>query len=131
MKKNLLQTSSSFIFMDERKKFGDDGEKMVALALERQGFTIEHKNYRKKYGEIDIIASKKDLLIFVEIKRRKKLYFQLGEIITKSKQKKIVKTAQHYIAKYNQNQKYCRFDVALIVGENLTYIPNAFSQGDL
>jgi len=50
--------------MNQRKKLGNAGEDLVARALEQQGFVIEHRNYRKRYGEIDLIASKKELLVF-------------------------------------------------------------------
>jgi len=109
---------------------GNAGEDHVARELEQQGFTIEHRNYRKRYGEIDVIASKKDLLVFVEVKRRKKAYFHLGELITWSKQRKIVMVAKEYIARYDHADKVCRFDVALIEGDTLTYLPNAFTEGE-
>jgi len=112
--------------MDKRKQLGIEGEQIVALTLERQGFSIEQKNYRKQYGEIDLIAKKKDLLVFVEVKRRKQAQFDLGQLITWSKQKKIIKVAQEYISRHNHEEMDCRFDVALIEGNNLTYIPNAF-----
>jgi len=113
---------------DPRKALGDEGELMVARALERQGFTIQAKNYRKPFGEIDVIAKKNDLLIFVEVKRRKKRSFDLSQLITLSKQRKIIMVAQEYIARHNHDSMYCRFDVALIDGQELTYIPDAFTQ---
>ena len=122
--KNVLWKNSKN--MNKKKQLGNAGEDMVALTLKSQGFTLQHKNYRKRYGEIDLIAQKDDLLIFVEVKRRKKQYFALEQLITWSKQQKIIKVAKEYIARYNCDQMYCRFDVALIVGDKLTYIPNAF-----
>ena len=116
--------------MDQRKKLGQQGEDLVARTLEQQGFVIEARNYRKRYGEIDLIASKKELLIFVEVKRRAQKYFDLEYLITPSKQRKIIMVAKEYIVRYNQDQKVCRFDVALIVGDQLTYLPNAFNEGE-
>jgi len=115
--------------MDKRKQLGVEGELMVARSLERQGFTIKEKNYRKPYGEIDVIAKKKNLLIFVEVKRRKNQGFDLSQLITLSKQKKIIRVAQEYIARHNYDETYCRFDIALIDGEKLNYIPDAFTEG--
>jgi len=116
--------------MHSRSKLGKAGEEIVAKNLEKQGFSILHKNYTKRYGEIDLIAIKDDLLVFVEVKMRKNPLFDLGYLITKSKQQKISKVAKEYIARYNHNTKICRFDVALIEGTKynyrLTYIPNAF-----
>jgi len=108
------------------KIFGLEGENIAARALEAQGFTITHRNYRKQYGEIDLVACKDDLLVFVEVKRRKKAYFDLENLITWSKQKKIISVAKEYIARFKHDKKYCRFDVALIDGNTLTYLPDAF-----
>ena len=51
---------------------GKNGEDAVAKHLEKNGFFIVAKNYRKNLGEIDIIASKKQTICFVEVKTRKK-----------------------------------------------------------
>lgn len=116
--------------MDRRKKLGQQGEDLTARMLEKKGFVIEHRNYRKRYGEIDLIASKKELLVFVEVKRRTRAYFHLEQLITPRKQRKIIMVAKEYIARYNQTEKVCRFDVALIDGNQLTYLPNAFTEGE-
>ena len=113
--------------MDYRKKIGNDGELIVARILEKRGFTIEQKNYRKPFGEIDLIARKKDLIAFVEVKRRQKKSFDLGQLITKSKQKKIIMVAQEYIARHNHDKIFCRFDIALLDGNEFTYIEDAFT----
>ena len=110
------------------KLFGLQGEDIAAHALEKQGFTIAHRNYRKQYGEIDLIACKDDLLVFVEVKRRKKTQFDLEQLITVSKQKKIISVAKEYISRFDHDEKYCRFDVALIDGNSLTYLTDAFGE---
>lgn len=112
--------------MDKRHQLGKDGEKLVAQKLKQNGFNIEHQNYRLPFGEIDLIARKKNLLIFVEVKRRSSLSFDLAQLITPAKQRKISLVASQYIAYYHQEDKTCRFDVALILGDQITYIENAF-----
>lgn len=47
---------------------GGLGEKLATRFLREQGFKIVETNYRKKWGEIDIIAEKSDILHFVEVK---------------------------------------------------------------
>jgi len=120
--------------MDKRSQLGQAGENIVAQKLLADGFEILHKNYRKRYGEIDLIAQKDDQLLFIEVKMRKNPLFDLGYLITYSKQNKIIKVAKEYIARYNHEEKACRFDVALIVGtkqkHKLTYIPNAFGDNE-
>jgi len=114
--------------MDKRKKLGNQGEELVAKNLEQRGFTIQHRNYRKRYGEIDIIAQQDDLLVFVEVKWRKRAYFDARQLVPWSKQKKIIMVAKEYIARYDHADSVCRFDVALIEGGRLTYLPNAFTE---
>jgi len=120
--------------MNSRSQLGKAGENIVVAALKKKGYSILDRNYRRQYGEIDIIAGKKDLLLFIEVKMRKNPRFDLEYLITYSKQRKIVTVAKEYIARYNHDQKTCRFDVALIEGtiknHKLTYIPNAFEDID-
>ena len=53
---------------DTRQELGKTGEGIVARKLEKDGFKILDKNYKRFYGEIDLIAAKKDLIVFVEVK---------------------------------------------------------------
>ena len=52
------------------KKTGDRGEDYTAAYLKKNGYKILSRNYRKSYGEIDIIASKGKTICFVEVKTR-------------------------------------------------------------
>ncbi len=115
---------------DQRKIVGQQGEDLVAHTLLKQGFVIVERNYRKQYGEIDIIARKKNLILFVEVKRRTHAYFHLEELVTPSKQRKIIMVAKEYIAKHQLLEHDFRFDIALIDGDQLTYLENAFNEGD-
>lgn len=112
------------------KILGDAGEDLVAQQLQQKGFTILARNYAKRYGEIDIIAQKKDVLAFVEVKFRTKRFADPTEVITPSKQRKIIKVAKHYLCAHTIEDKVCRFDVALIEKEthSIAYIENAFTE---
>lgn len=120
--------------MHQRAHLGKEAEQKVADQLIRQGFKIVEQNYRKRHGEIDLIATKGSLMVFVEVKMRQHQYFDLSDVITPGKQRKIICVAKEYIArKGTENQSY-RFDVALLQGTpqglNVQYIPNAFTEGD-
>ena len=109
---------------------GDRGEALVARSLEMAGFRIVARNYTKRFGEVDLIAERQNLLLFVEVKTRTKQLFDLTELITLVKQKKIIAAAKAYIVEQQVVDKICRFDVALV--ENLekgtvTYIADAFT----
>ena len=114
------------------KSLGNAGEELVVHYLEKDGFTILARNYAVRGGEIDIIATKKDLVVFVEVKTRTSQLFPLSEVITLSKQKKIIFTAQHFLARNGSLDKVYRFDVALVEGidSEITYLPHAFTQTD-
>jgi putative endonuclease len=120
--------------MHFRSQLGKQAEKKVGDYLQRQGFKILEYNYRKKHGEIDLIANKANLLVFVEVKMRQHAHFDLSDVITRNKQRKIIFVAKEYIAKRGWQEQSYRFDVALLLGTqetfDLTYIPNAFTEGD-
>jgi putative endonuclease len=119
----------------ERRVFGDTGEAFVVKHLEKEGFVIRARNYACRGGEIDIIAEKKDVRAFIEVKTRTSEYFSLSELVTSQKQRKIIATAYQYNAKHGwQDDLVHRFDIALLVQHDqnytLTYIPNAFAPGE-
>ena len=95
--------------MHNLTRLGKEGEERVAHYLERYGFTILAKNYAQRTGEIDIIASKDDLIVFVEVKLRTKAHFDLSDVITYSKQKKIIGVAKYYLARNEHETKSIYF----------------------
>ncbi|MFI5333501.1 MAG: YraN family protein [Candidatus Babeliales bacterium] len=111
---------------------GDRGEDRVAQELERDGFTIIARNYAISTGEVDIIAYKGSLTIFVEVKTRTSYaQFDLSEVVSVAKQKKIMRAAKHWISRHSSVVSSYRFDVALIEHEEVTYIPDAFHVQDV
>ena len=90
------------------------GEWIACLLLILKGFDIISRRYKTKCGEIDIIAKKRDLLIFVEVKSRKsteKCYTAVT-----SKQLKRVQNASMIFLKYNPQYTnfFTRYDVVLV-----------------
>ncbi len=117
---------------DSKIKKGDLGENLVSQFLIKQGFIIKEKKYRRKLGEIDLIAEKNDILAFVEVKLRENIYFDISEVVNLTKQQKIILAAKEYISYNNVSDKICRFDVALVEQNKddfkIKYIPNAFTE---
>jgi putative endonuclease len=113
---------------------GQEGELLVAQHLQKEGYKIITQNYRKFYGEIDLIAQKGETLAFVEVKWRHNPLIDSAELIGPSKQKKIIRVAKLFLSQHTQLECVCRFDVALIEQNNnsinLQYIPNAFTTFD-
>jgi putative endonuclease len=93
-------------------KLGDWAEQQARIILENSGFKIIETNYHSRYGEIDLIARTSTELVFVEVKARSSTkYGCANEVISISKQKKIMKTALQYLSdKPEMSTLYCRFD---------------------
>lgn len=115
--------------MLNKRQIGAEYETLACEYLTARGYEILEKNYRNKYGEIDIIAKQKNALIFTEVKfRRTKAAGDALEAVNFAKQKRISKTAFFYYAKngYEENTP-CRFDVIAVYGDNtIRHIENAF-----
>ncbi len=92
-------------------------------------YIILDTNFLCKFGEIDIIALKDGVLIFIEVKGRKNVDFGYpSEYVTPVKIKKIISTAKYYLMKKNYDDVKCRFDVIEIIidKKEINYIENAF-----
>lgn len=118
--------------MSLKKSFGTQGETLVAHTLEKEGYTIIGRNYKKRFGEIDLIAQKDNEVVFVEVKTRSNTYIEPENLISPAQQRKIIATAKAYVAEYDLIEYVWRFDAALLIGippyQTLTYIPNAFME---
>lgn len=115
----------------EQRSFGDEGEAKVVEYLQNEGYAICARNFHIRGGEIDIIARKKEVIAFVEVKTRKVEQFALSEVVTVPKQRKIIRTARAYLFQHHVHDVVIRFDIALVTGElahaQVTYLPNAFT----
>ena len=119
--------------MDERKKRGDRGEEAVAAALERRGWTILARQYRCRWGEIDLIArAPEGILCFVEVKTRSpQAIAPPREAVTASKRRKLRDAASWYWVQTGLDCP-CRFDVAEVFPADaggrrqINYITSAF-----
>lgn len=117
------------------KTIGDKGEEYAVKYLKKQGYKIVVRNYRKRYGEIDIIAENKEYIVFVEVKtRHENSMTQPVDAVDKRKRMRLIKTASAFLSE-NETEKFCRFDVCevYVKSENLklisiNYIENAFEQ---
>lgn len=77
---------------------GVTGENIASNYLEGKGYVIHKRNFNSRFGEIDIIAEYDRFLCFVEVKTRSAKRIAEGrEYITKSKQNKLIKTAEYFM----------------------------------
>ena len=97
--------------MNTKKELGDWGEDRAALYLRLHGYSILEQNYRCRQGEIDIIARRRGIVAFVEVKLRKIAeHGEAKEFVTYSKQRRILTAAQIWLAA-NECELQPRFDV--------------------
>ncbi len=84
--------------MSYKTELGKLGEDFACRYLQAQGYKIVFRNYRTRFGEIDIIAEKNNVLSFVEVKTRASQKFGMpAEAVTLAKQKKIHRCAEAYL----------------------------------
>ena len=98
-----------------RQQFGKSGEDLAVRYLKKNGYQVLCRNYRTRFGEIDIIAKDADTIVFVEVKSRRTLtYGHPKYSITQKKQERISKTALYYLKENEQSTSRARFDVVTI-----------------
>ena len=117
---------------DHRKILGTKGERIAEKFLKKNGFKIVEKNYKNRYGEIDIVASDDDYLVFVEVKTKSCADFSEPETwVDFKKQNQLNKMANFYLSEKDIRDVNCRFDVIGITlekdnKEKIVHIENAF-----
>ena len=114
-----------------RIALGKTGEDLACRELERRGYEIVDRRWRRRGGEIDIVAREADTLVFVEVKAREARYFgDAAESVTRFKRRKIVRLATEYVAVNEWIDRPCRFDVVTVHLDEgrpvVTVYPNAF-----
>ena len=107
---------------------GREGEAKAAEYLRKKRYEILGANYRCRFGELDLIAKKRDLVIFVEVKlRRNDRFGAAADAVTPTKRDKLKKTALAWLAATNCTAPP-RFDVIEVYTESglINHIENAF-----
>ena len=96
---------------EESRRRGAWGEDLAAEYLTRKGFRIAARNWRCRFGELDIVAAGDGFLCFVEVKLRRSNQFGTGaECVTWRKQEKLRVAAEFYLQK-RPTALQPRFDV--------------------
>jgi putative endonuclease len=109
---------------------GNAAESLAAAFLERQGLKILERNYRCRFGEIDLVARSGAVLVFVEVRARKSEAFGgAAGSITAAKRRRLVAAARHFVAR-RRVERACRFDVVLVRGseQQVEWITDAFGE---
>ena len=117
-----------------RQVLGKIGEDLACAELQQRGYAILARRYRRRGGELDIIARDGRTIVFIEVKTREGCEFGAGgESVNGRKRRRMTDVALDYLARHRLTESPCRFDVVSIdVGEGTPRIElyqNAFDVG--
>lgn len=119
-----------------RQKKGQEAEQAACRFLQAQGLRLLEQNYRCYRGEIDLIMQDKNEIVFVEVRSRNRIDFgKPGETINKGKQKKLIKTALHFLQQkawlFKVNSRFDVIAIHFLAGKpQLEWIKSAFLAED-
>lgn len=93
-------------------------EDLALRYLQKQNLTLLKRNFRSRFGEIDLIMQDKNTIIFIEVRSRKNnVFLNPIETIDYSKKNKIIKTSQIFMQKTPSSRHFdWRFDVITLTG---------------
>jgi putative endonuclease len=116
--------------MAQHNELGKKGEDLAVQLLREKGYTILETNYRFLKAEVDIIATKEDVLIAVEVKTRSTPEFGDPQDFLKPQQiKRLVKAVDHYVNEKDLDVEV-RFDIVAIIknklGTRIEHLEDAF-----
>jgi putative endonuclease len=98
-----------------RVVLGKIGEDLACSELTRRGYAILARRYRRRGGELDIVARDGPTIVFIEVKARESLdYGAGGEAVTALKRRRMAAVALDYLARHRLTECACRFDVVAI-----------------
>lgn len=110
---------------DPRHSFGRDGEDAAEAFLSRLGFDILARNVRTSAGEIDLVALDGEVVVFVEVKARRR--GGTLEAVDVRKQRRLSRLAIAFLARAGWLACAARFDVVGVDAEGIcTHVVNAF-----
>lgn len=100
--------------VDARRIFGNRGEQEAEAFLRKQGMIILDRQFRTRFGEIDLVAKDGDEVVFVEVKTRRTNQFGYPEeSVTSAKLQKIIRAGEMYMQTRGWRETY-RIDVVAI-----------------
>jgi putative endonuclease len=109
---------------------GDAAEARAAALLEAHHFEIVERKFRCDAGELDLVAQRGSLLVFVEVRSRADDEHGSAELMVGArKQRQVTRVAGHYLVLRDPSYDEIRFDVVAITGTAIEWIADAFRLG--
>jgi len=118
------------------RELGTAGEDAACAFLKRRGYRIIDRNYRCPFGEVDVVAAKRGLTVFCEVKARSGGGFEEAlRAVDARRQGRLARTASHYLAEKRGGGERCRFDVIALLKDGaawkIVHVKDAFEIGEL
>ncbi len=99
----------------KKQETGKRGEQLACKALEKKGYRILEKNYRCRHGEIDMVARRRDYLVFIEVRSKTGPAFGTPEeSVTAAKKQKLMATALDYLSRHDNLPENWRIDFVAV-----------------
>ena len=117
---------------DRSKDLGKRGEALAWNFLRKLGYELLEKNYRTRFGEIDIVARKDGVIVFLEVKTRRDHRFGMPEeAVDWKKRRKLTGLAEAYLQAKRLENRAARFDILSVTWDGLgepsfSLLPDAF-----
>ena len=110
--------------MKSTQILGREGELRALQYLQGQGLVLVESNYRRVFGEIDLIMQDHGTLVFVEVRSRAGRSFGgAAASVTPTKQRRLTRAAQAFLQRYRVLPP-CRFDLLAIDGGVVSWLKN-------
>ena len=110
-----------------RRALGSYGENLAARWYEEHGYVVLDRNWRCREGEIDLVLTRARLLVFCEVKTRSSdAYGSPAAAVTPAKQARLRKLGMRWVDAQQVRPVSIRFDVACVIGRNVSVIESAF-----
>ena len=116
---------------------GQQAEDRALAYLQQQGLSLVVRNYACRFGEIDLVMQERQVLVFVEVRSRRRPGFGgAAASVNQAKQQRLWRTAEHYLMLRSRQARpeqsgdspACRFDVVAIEGESLSWLRDVISR---
>lgn len=122
-----LERGEKGLCVVDKLERGAAAERDAAELLIGEGYQIVERNFRCKAGELDIIARDGDVLVFVEVRSRSDdEHGHAVEMIGRTKQRRVVRVARHYLEIAQPRFERCRFDVVAVTAGAPILLRDAF-----
>jgi putative endonuclease len=111
----------------QRRERGQHGEDVAAAWYQANGYELVVRNWRCRLGELDLVVRQGPLFVFCEVRSRATARFGTpGESVTHEKRQRVRHLAASWIDQSKTRPATIRFDVACVLGDELTILEGAF-----